>query len=109
MRLSYTFGVQINDIGQTVVWFVFSVIIHLIDNLLEDCGLQLESAEKGRTSFVNVALHMDVDKKENSNDGRNEQHKCLHEINLHVAINALERITANKSAKILLQLAHLNM
>ncbi|KAJ6812124.1 putative mediator of RNA polymerase II transcription subunit 33A [Iris pallida] len=110
LQLSHTYGIQNIDFGHIMVFFVLHVIMSLVDGTLEDWGLPFVSTDKQHNVYANEGDQvMDIDPKENSNDRRHVHREELRRANSLMALEVVEKITANKSAKVLLRLIHLNM
>ncbi|XP_042476900.1 mediator of RNA polymerase II transcription subunit 33A-like [Macadamia integrifolia] len=110
LQLSQTFGVCVLDLGHAFVLFLFTVIISLIDCVLDDWGLQPTSIHKFSCIFgVEEHQNMDICSHGNQNDERNEHREILRRRNAFMAMEVLGILTENRKAMVLLRLIHLNM
>ncbi|XP_043697440.1 mediator of RNA polymerase II transcription subunit 33B-like [Telopea speciosissima] len=110
LQLSQTFGVCVLDLGHAFVLFLFTVIISLIDCVLDDWGLQPTSIDKLSCIFgVEEHQNMDISSQANQNDERNEHRELLRRRNAFMAMEVLGILTENRKAMVLLRLVHLNM
>ena len=110
LQLSHTYGIHKIDFGHAVIFFVLNVILSLIDGTLEDWGLQFMSIDKtGNKNANEVYQVMDIDAKENSNYKRHEHREQLQRANSLMALEVVEKITANAKLRVFLRLIHFNM
>jgi len=110
LQLSHTYGIHKIDFGHAMIFFVLNVILSLIDGTLEDWGLQFMSVDKrGNKNANEVYQVMDIDAKENSNYKKHERREQLRRANSLMAIEFVEKITANAKVKVFLRLIHFNM
>ena len=110
LELSRTYGIREIDFGHALIFFLLHVILGLFDGILEDWDLQFESFDK-QSSRYDGEVHqvMDIDAKNYSGDARHENHAILLKANSLMTFEALEKITANKKAKVFLRLIKFNM
>lgn len=110
LQLSYTYGIQKIDFAHVLIFFFLSVIMSLIDGLLEDWGLHFEPINRhGSRNVGEVYQVMDIDAKENSDDMKHEHRELLLRANSVMTLEVLEKLTANGKAKVFLRLIHYNM
>ncbi|KAJ4978294.1 hypothetical protein NE237_009074 [Protea cynaroides] len=110
LQLSQTFGVYVSDLGHAFVLFLFTVIISLIDCVMDDWGLQPTSIDKLSSIFgVEEHLNMDISSQGNQDDERREHRELLRKRNAFMAMEVLGKLTESRKAMVLLRLVHLNM
>lgn len=90
--------------------FQFTVILRLLDAMLEDWGLPLTFTDKsGGISSNEGHMAMEVDANKNSVMGSTGHNGHLCKSNAVLALEVVEKVTSNKKAKSLLHLIQLNM
>lgn len=108
LQLSDTYGIHKMDFGHTVLLFLFSVIMRLIDATLEDWDLAFTS-RNGSISSNESHMAMDLDANRNSIVKLNDHNGQLCTTNALFALEAVEKVTARKEAKTFLRLIRLNL
>lgn len=110
LQLSQTYKVRFVELGHALVLFFFSIVIGLIDSILDDWGLQMISADRPGGAFGGVDHQiMDIDSKGNQNFKRTEYRDEIRRTNSFLAMEVLCKLTDNRKAMVLLRLVHLNM
>ncbi|KAL5545713.1 hypothetical protein UlMin_012249, partial [Ulmus minor] len=107
--LSQIYEVCVVELGQAFVLFFFSIMISLIDNTLDDWGLQKMSLDRQTLVFGSTEnCDMDIDPKESDNFERNEHHKQMRRMNSLIAMEVVGKLTESRKAMALLCLVHFN-
>ncbi|XP_072997248.1 mediator of RNA polymerase II transcription subunit 33A-like [Typha latifolia] len=110
LQISHTYGVHQMDLGHAVVLFFLTVITSLIDCTLEDCGLPFVSTDEHHNMYTNGGQKtMDLDVKGSLSDKRNEHREQLRRTNTLMALEVVQKMTANRKTQVFLRLVHLNM
>ncbi|KAM6556132.1 hypothetical protein CsatB_003151 [Cannabis sativa] len=110
LKLSEIYDIRVLELGHVFVLFFFSIIIGLIDSVLDDWGLLQSSLERPSLAFGNTnSKDMDIDSKQSSNLARKEHHEELRTKNSFMALEVLGKLTESKKSLLLLRLIHLNM
>ncbi|KAH0466015.1 hypothetical protein IEQ34_006118 [Dendrobium chrysotoxum] len=110
LLLSHSYGIDKLDFGQAVSFFVLTVITNLMDSILEDLGIKLLSVERPTNLYANEPYRdLDIDSKRNMNDKMQEHRDQLRKTNILMALEVVEKITADKKNKVFFRLIHLNM
>lgn len=90
--------------------FFFSIVIALIDSILDDWGLQMTPLDGSIGAYGGLDhLDMDIDSKGNQNFKRNEYREEIRRTNSFLAMEVLAKLTENRKALVVLRLIHLNM
>jgi hypothetical protein len=106
MQLSEKFGFQHLDFGHAVTLFIFSLIKITIDCILEGCGSPNNSVDKHVKTYTKS---IDSNGNEASLDMGHEHREHLRRKNIHMSVEVVERITANKMVQVFLRLVYRNM
>ncbi|XP_020695036.1 mediator of RNA polymerase II transcription subunit 33A-like isoform X3 [Dendrobium catenatum] len=110
LLLSHSYGIDKLDFGQAVSFFLLSVITNLMDSILEDLGIKFLSVERPTNLYANEPYRdLDIDSKRNMNDKMQEHREQLRKTNILMALEVVEKITADKKNKVFFRLIHLNM
>ncbi|CAM0957186.1 unnamed protein product [Alopecurus aequalis] len=111
MQLSDIYGFQRMDFGHTVIFFVLSIINILTGCILEDWGFPSICSNEHDNIYAigGVNKHMSLDGKGSLLDRRDEQREHLRRNNTLMALEVVEKITANKTAQVFLRLVYLNI
>lgn len=110
LQLSKSFHIPVAELGQTVVLFVFTLVLDLVDAIAEDSGLQLRWSEKqsrltGNVGQCDIAIEVEDD----SNSERQEHRENIRRTNIVVAIDMVRKLTQHKRTSTFLRLVYRNM
>lgn len=110
LQLSHTYRVQVQELGQVLVLFFFSIVVGLIDSTFNDWGLLMKTPDGPSGPFGSADnKDMDVDARGNYNVGRYEHLELLRKTNSLFAIEVLVKLTESRKAMVLLRIVYLNM
>ncbi|KAI6698742.1 hypothetical protein NL676_018861 [Syzygium grande] len=110
LQLSRIYGINVGDLGLTLVIFFFSTIVSLIDSSMEDWGLQIASMGGLGGSFGSMDHHQrNVDIRGTQDNKRNGHREYKRNMNSLIAMEVLENLTRSRKALALLRLVHMNM
>ncbi|GMH10069.1 hypothetical protein Nepgr_011910 [Nepenthes gracilis] len=108
LQLSQTYGIHIFGVGHALVLSFSCIIISLIDSILEDWGLHIESGVR-ENEVLGDLQNMDVDSKRKQINLRNEHLDQIRRTNSFMALEVLGKLSESRQAKVLLRLVHLNI
>lgn len=109
LQLSRIYGINIGELGHTLVIFFFSTIVSLIDSTMDDWGLQIAPMGGQSGSFGSLEHHqrnVDISSQDNKRSGHREY---IRNMNSLIAMEVLENLTRSRKALALLRLIHMNM
>ncbi|KAF7852282.1 hypothetical protein BT93_L4576 [Corymbia citriodora subsp. variegata] len=110
LQLSRIYGINIRELGHTLVLFFFSTIVSLIDSTMDDWGLQIASIGGLRGSSRSMEHHQrNVDiggREENKRSGHREYKRNMNSL---IAMEVLENLTRSRKALAFLRLVHMNI
>lgn len=110
LQLSQTYEVEIVELGHALVLYFFSIVIGLVDSILDDWGLQMTSVDGASgTIRSDLSQNMDVNSEGNHFHKRNEHREEIIRKNSFMALEVLGKLTDHRKAMVLLRLVHLNM
>ncbi|XP_048141883.1 mediator of RNA polymerase II transcription subunit 33A-like isoform X2 [Rhodamnia argentea] len=109
LQLSRIYGINVGELGHTLVIFFFSTIVSLIDSTMDDWGLQIAPVGRQSGSFGSMEHHqrnVDISSQDNKRSGHREY---MRNMNSLIAMEVLENLTRSRKALALLRLVHMNM
>lgn len=110
LQLSQIYGINVGDLGHTLVVFFFSTIVSLIDSTIDDWGLQIASMGGLSGSFGSMEHHQrNVDIRGSQDTQRSGHREYIRNMNSLIAMEVLENLTRSRKALALLRLVHMNM
>ena len=110
LQLSQMYDVPTLELGHVFVLFFFSVVVGLIDTILDDWGAQKSSLDVSSLAFVSTDRDdMDIDSTESHNLGRKEHRGEMRSMNSLKALEVLGKLSEGRKAVLLLRLVHFNM
>ncbi|PKU66907.1 mediator of RNA polymerase II transcription subunit 33A isoform X2 [Dendrobium catenatum] len=110
LQLSHAYGIEKIDFSYMIVFCVLTIIIRLMDGILEDFGMQFAFSDKdANKSGTETFQDMDIDPVGNSIDKRKGHREQLHRCNILMTLEVVEKITADKKNKAFLRHIYLNM
>lgn len=107
LHLSQIFGLEVCESG-TLVAYVFSVVLQLLDASLDDESL-LELAPEKNFRWSTKPQDMEIDGLDSFNEKRTEHHEGLCKANTTMAIELIGEFLRNKVTSKILYLACQNM
>ncbi|KAL3753268.1 hypothetical protein ACJRO7_000634 [Eucalyptus globulus] len=110
LQLSRIYGINVGELGQTLVIFFFSTIVSLIDSTMDDWGLQIASVGGLSGSFGSMEHHQrNVDIRGSRDYRRSGHREYIRNTNSLIAMEVLENLTRSRKALALLRLVHKDM
>ncbi|KAK3444706.1 hypothetical protein EUGRSUZ_A00858 [Eucalyptus grandis] len=110
LQLSRIYGINVGELGQTLVIFFFSTIVSLIDSTMDDWGLQIASVGGLSGSFGSMEHHQrNVDIRGGRDYRRSGHREYIRNTNSLIAMEVLENLTRSRKALALLRLVHKDM
>ncbi|KAI6698743.1 hypothetical protein NL676_018862 [Syzygium grande] len=110
LQLSRIYGINVGELGHTLVIFFFSTIVSLIDSTMEDWGLQITAMGGLSGSFGSMDHHQrNVDIRGSPDNKRSGHREYIRNMNSLIAMEVLENLTRSRKALALLRLVHMNM
>ncbi|KAF8041799.1 hypothetical protein BT93_A0407 [Corymbia citriodora subsp. variegata] len=110
LQLSRIHGINVGELGHTLVIFFFSTMVSLIDSTMDDWGLQIASMGELHGSFGSMEHHQrNVDIRGSEDNKRIGHREYMKNMNSLIAMEVLENLTRSRKALALLRLVHMNM
>ncbi|KAK3018232.1 hypothetical protein RJ639_002766 [Escallonia herrerae] len=100
LQLSQTYKIQVFELGHALVLSFFSIVICLVDGILDDWGLKIS---------VGDGHNMDVEFEGYPNFKRHEPREQIRTTNSLMALEVLGNLTNDRKAMALLRLVHFNI
>ncbi|XP_010044349.2 mediator of RNA polymerase II transcription subunit 33A isoform X2 [Eucalyptus grandis] len=110
LQFSRIYGINVRELGHTLVIFFFNAIVSLIDSTMDDWGLQIASMGGLCGSFESMEHHQRNVGIRGSEDNKRSGHReYIRNMNSLIAMEVLENLTRSRKALALLRLIHMNM